>query len=260
MKHRPLFSMIATLVLCPAGSATAREFDSGPLERSLWRALARGHLVVKITRTCSPVACVRRVEYTAIPDDPIVPTEVPLEDLSLDRSGSDLDDSPLPAEIFSPRAPAGPSPAPPSTPPPAPSPAPASQFSHEASCGNHEETRALDLLNAYRRAQGLSALRCDPLALRVARAHSQDMCARGFFSHYNPEGRAPWDRLKVAGGRFSSAGENIAMGYATPEAVHQGWVESPGHQRNMVTPDWTRAAIGLASCAGTLYWTQLFTR
>lgn len=115
-----------------------------------------------------------------------------------------------------------------------------------------------DLLNKERAGNGLSQLKCDPLGLKAAQAHSQDMCNRGYFDHYTPEGLGPWDRLAAAGAQFGASGENIAMGYSTPQEVHTGWMNSSGHRENILTPSWKRAAIGLATCNGTPYWTEVF--
>lgn len=128
-------------------------------------------------------------------------------------------------------------------------------------CGSAEETEVVNLLNQERAKNGLSALTCDAKGITVARAHSQDMCDRGYFSHYTPEGKAPWDRLAEGGVQFSSAGENIAMGYSTPQAVHTGWMNSSGHRENMLTPNWTRVGVGMIRCKGTTpYWTEVFMR
>jgi uncharacterized protein YkwD len=128
-------------------------------------------------------------------------------------------------------------------------------------CGSAEETEVVNLLNQERANNGLSALSCDAKGITVARAHSQDMCDRGYFSHYTPEGKAPWDRLSEGGVQFSSAGENIAMGYSTPQAVHTGWMNSSGHRENMLTPNWTRVGVGMIRCKGTTpYWTEVFMR
>ena len=128
-------------------------------------------------------------------------------------------------------------------------------------CGGPAESRAFALLNAERRRHGLPQLACDPAALAVARQHSADMCQRRYFSHWSPEGAAAGERLQAAGARFNAAGENIAMGQLTAARVHRSWMHSPGHRRNILRPDYTRAAVGLVQCDGALpYWTQVFMR
>src|SRR5919109_1185606 len=68
------------------------------------------------------------------------------------------------------------------------------------------------------------------------------------------------DRDAVAGYTgWSAIGENIAAGYPTPEAVVAGWMSSPGHRANILSPNFTEIGIGLAQGGkyGS-YWTQDF--
>ena len=128
-------------------------------------------------------------------------------------------------------------------------------------CGNAEESQVFNLLNQIRAKYGAGPVKCDTAGLKAARAHSQDMCTRKYFSHTSPDGKSAGNRLKAAGASFSSWGENIAYGYSTPQKVHNGWMNSSGHRKNMLTPSWTRAAIGLVVCNGsTKYWTEVFMR
>lgn len=116
------------------------------------------------------------------------------------------------------------------------------------------------LLNQERAANGAGALQCDAKAVLVARAHSQDMCDRHYFSHTTPEGKSPWDRLKEGGVSFSAAGENIAWGQTTPQQVHNAWMSSSGHKKNMLNPSWVRVGIGYVKCTGKPYWTEVFMK
>jgi uncharacterized protein YkwD len=128
-------------------------------------------------------------------------------------------------------------------------------------CGfNTMEHEVFNLLNAERAKNGAGALQCDPAAVKVARAHSQDMCTRKYFSHTTPEGKSPWDRLKAGGVSFSSAGENIAWGQTSAQQVHNAWMNSSGHRKNMLNPSWVRVGIGYVGCTGKPYWTEVFMR
>lgn len=95
------------------------------------------------------------------------------------------------------------------------------------------------------------ALRC------AARVHSKDMADRSFFSHTNPDNESPFDRMERAGYVFSAAGENIAQGYPTPQAVMDGWMGSDGHCSNIMNPNFTEIGVGYYDGA---YWTQTFGR
>lgn len=92
---------------------------------------------------------------------------------------------------------------------------------------------------------------------RVARAHSEDMQTRRFYSHTNPEGDGPLQRLQKAGYAASSVGENIAVGATTARAVMQMWMDSPDHCGNLMSRFWTRIGVGYAPPSN--YWTQVFT-
>lgn len=99
------------------------------------------------------------------------------------------------------------------------------------------------------------ALRC------AARVHSKDMADRAFFDHTNPDGEDPFVRMERAGYTYFTAGENIAAGQTTPSQVMQGWMDSPGHCRNIMSPDFAEIGVGTfeADSGGFRYlWTQTF--
>lgn len=106
------------------------------------------------------------------------------------------------------------------------------------------EMKMLSLVNLERTKRGLKPLQWDPQLLPVARAHSQDMFARGYFSHYTLEGKDPFDRMKAAGIKYYSAGENLALG-PTLSICHEGLMNSPGHRANILNPTYGRLAIGI---------------
>jgi uncharacterized protein YkwD len=83
------------------------------------------------------------------------------------------------------------------------------------------------------------------------------MAARGFFSHVNPDGEGPGERTAEQGYPQWS-GENIAMGYPTPEAVVSGWMESEGHRANILNCDSVAIGVGAADSESGIYWTQVF--
>jgi uncharacterized protein YkwD len=124
--------------------------------------------------------------------------------------------------------------------------------------GNAEEEGVLRLLNEVRAENGMGPVEMDPIGVKAARLHSQDMCEKGYFDHTNMEGQQPWDRLRDAGADFGTAGENIAMGASSPEEVHDMWMNSSGHRENMLTPSWSRVGIGMFDCDGMIYWTEVF--
>lgn len=106
------------------------------------------------------------------------------------------------------------------------------------------EARMLEMVNAERARQGLKPLQPDPEVLPVARAHSADMFARGYFAHVSPEGGDLSRRLRAGEVRYLLAGENLALAQTLPIA-HQGLMNSPGHRANILRPQFGRVGIGV---------------
>ncbi|MBD0375809.1 MAG: CvpA family protein [Flavisolibacter sp.] len=106
------------------------------------------------------------------------------------------------------------------------------------------EAKMLDLVNEERRKEGLQPLKADPELAVVARAHSRDMFARSYFSHITPEGKSPFDRMRTAGVRFLTAGENLALAQ-TLSIAHTGLMNSPGHRANILNKSFGRVGIGV---------------
>lgn len=106
------------------------------------------------------------------------------------------------------------------------------------------EKRMLEMVNQERAAAGLRPLVADPELTEVARRHSADMFARGYFAHDTPEGRTPFDRMRDANVTFLTAGENLALAPTLPVA-HTGLMNSPGHRANILRPQFGRLGIGI---------------
>jgi uncharacterized protein YkwD len=106
------------------------------------------------------------------------------------------------------------------------------------------EARMLELVNKERMAAGLKPLAPDPELTEVARRHSADMFARGYFAHDTPEGRDPFDRMREGEVRFNNAGENLALAPSV-QVAHNGLMNSPGHRRNIMDPQFGRVGIGI---------------
>jgi uncharacterized protein YkwD len=106
------------------------------------------------------------------------------------------------------------------------------------------ETRMLELVNKERVAAGLKPLAADPELTQVARRHSGDMFARGYFAHNTPEGIDPFERMHEAGVRFDTAGENLALA-PTVQVAHTGLMNSLGHRANILRPEFGRVGIGI---------------
>lgn len=114
----------------------------------------------------------------------------------------------------------------------------------ELTIDEEAERRMLELVNAERAKVGVKPLVVDSTIVAVARAHSQDMWERGYFAHVNPDGEDPFDRMRKGGVRFNTAGENLALA-PTTELAHQGLMNSEGHRRNILDPEFGRIGIGV---------------
>ncbi|HEV7783369.1 MAG TPA: CAP domain-containing protein, partial [Chitinophagaceae bacterium] len=106
------------------------------------------------------------------------------------------------------------------------------------------EAKMLELVNKERTSRGLKPLQADPEMTFVARAHSKDMFARGYFAHYSPEGTDPFQRMDAAGVKYRAAGENLALAQ-TVEMAHTNLMNSPGHKANILNPAYGRLGIGV---------------
>lgn len=106
------------------------------------------------------------------------------------------------------------------------------------------EQLMLAMVNKEREKAGLKDLKFDTQLRDLARSHSQDMFARGYFSHYTPEGESPFDRMTNANIAFTYAGENLALAPST-ELAMQGLMNSPGHRANILNPNFGRVGIGV---------------
>lgn len=118
------------------------------------------------------------------------------------------------------------------------------------------EAEVVRLVNQRRAEHGLKPLTQDWQLSRVARYKSQDMKDLGYFSHTSPTYGSPFQMMKSFGISYRTAGENIAKGYASPEAVVNAWMNSPGHRANILNSTYTHIGVGFVSSGN--YWTQMF--
>lgn len=149
--------------------------------------------------------------------------------------------------------------APTTTPTTIPTIAPTTAPTQAPSTNSAMEQEVLKLVNAERAKNGLSALSWAEDLAKVSRAHSQDMISRSFFSHTNPDGQSPFDRLRSNGISYRTAAENIAYGQKTAAAVMNGWMNSSGHRQNILNKNVKEIGVGaVKNQSGTVYWTQMF--
>ena len=126
------------------------------------------------------------------------------------------------------------------------------------------ENRVVDLVNARRRLgancggywySAVPSVRLNSRLTRSSRCHAADMTNNGYFSHTSQDGRSISDRVHQAGYSMRAVGENIAYGQQSPEAVVEGWMNSPGHCANIMK---NFKEIGVGFVAGKNMWVQTF--
>ena len=124
-----------------------------------------------------------------------------------------------------------------------------------------DEYEVLNLVNDERIEAGLHPLTWNDQLFVAARNHSLDMAVENYFSHTGLDGRSAGDRILDAGYDWQTYGENIAYGYADPEAVMAGWMNSDGHRANILNGSFCELGVGVAGHASggyRPYWTQDF--
>jgi uncharacterized protein YkwD len=152
--------------------------------------------------------------------------------------------------------------------------APPSLSASQAGCGGQVvqpinddfEQRVVEMVNEIRESEGLPPLKRVPSLDQAARYHAADLGEDDYFDHstYDRVGEDlvevcdTWSRIATF---YSGAsGENIAAGYATPEAVVEGWMNSSGHKANILNTTSREIGVGYYEGQGTFdqYWVQDF--
>ncbi|HBF81306.1 MAG TPA: SCP-like extracellular, partial [Streptomyces sp.] len=119
------------------------------------------------------------------------------------------------------------------------------------------QAAVLSLVNQERAKVGCSPVTAAASLTTLAQDFSEDMAARDFFGHTDPDGATPWDRADAAG-VSGLGGENIARGQADAQAVMDAWMASDGHRANILNCDYTTLGVGVHFGPGGPWWTQDF--
>ncbi len=138
-----------------------------------------------------------------------------------------------------------------------PAPAPAAPTNQGSTAGISQiERQVIDLTNAERKKNGLPALQADTSLSNVARTKSNDMQQNNYFSHTSPTHGSPFDMMRDFGVSYKTAGENIAKGQSSAQSVVNSWMNSEGHRKNILNPNFTHIGVGHQKNGN--YWTQMF--
>lgn len=108
----------------------------------------------------------------------------------------------------------------------------------------NQEQEMLRLVNQARSQNNVAPLQMDTELANVARLKSQDMIDNNYFSHNSPKYGDPFAMMKDFGINYVQAGENIA-GNQTVQNAHSALMNSPGHRKNILNPNFTHIGIGI---------------
>jgi uncharacterized protein YkwD len=135
-------------------------------------------------------------------------------------------------------------------------PLPTSPLSSQPSAA---EKLLFDAANRERAAAGLQPLKWDEALAAAARRHAEHMAHENLLAHQYPGEPSLDERAAQAGAKFSLVAENIAMG-GDPETIHDGWMHSSGHRKNILNPEVTAVGIATLTESKRLYAVEDFSR
>ena len=117
--------------------------------------------------------------------------------------------------------------------------------------------QVLNLVNAERAKHNLAPLKLSSSVNKVAQAKADDMKKNNYFDHNSPTYGSPFNMLKSFGVSYKTAGENIAKGQKTPQAVVNAWMNSEGHRANILNKNFKELGVGYTG-GSSPYWVQMF--
>ena len=105
-----------------------------------------------------------------------------------------------------------------------------------------EEQKTLDLINAYRKENGLDELKSSQKIQEIARLKAEDIVENEYFSHTSENLGTPFQMLETHNIKYISAGENLA-GNTTPQRAVESWINSPSHKDNILDEDFEYTGV-----------------
>ncbi len=129
----------------------------------------------------------------------------------------------------------------------------------ETVADNGMETSILQYVNDHRRSKGLVSLQRLPIVDQQSAEHSRNMATgKTAFGHDGFEKRI--ETIKKSFGWISASSENVAYGKLSAKEVVKGWLNSPGHKKN-IEGNYRYTGIGFyKDRKGVIYFTQIFFR
>jgi len=103
----------------------------------------------------------------------------------------------------------------------------------------------VELVNQARRSNGLPELKMNESLNKSALAKANDMKDKEYFEHVSPEGVQPWFFAEQFNYKYKTFGENLAEGFFSAEEVHEAWMNSEGHRKNIMSPDFQEIGVAI---------------
>jgi uncharacterized protein YkwD len=125
----------------------------------------------------------------------------------------------------------------------------------EAATLSDVRSAVVKLTNVARAAKGCKPLKVSTRLTKAAQYHASDMSRKDYFSHTSANGTVWHKRIRNFGWK-NPAGENIAYGFQSASGVLKGWMNSPGHRRNIMDCNFHYIGVGFAKSGN--YWVQDF--
>lgn len=116
--------------------------------------------------------------------------------------------------------------------------------------GAHDDLTVQSLItatNQQRDKKHESDLSYSSALSKAASAKARDMVTRNYWSHNTPDGKQPWTFIAAQGYDYAKAGENLAAGFGSSDAVIKGWMASTEHRENMLDTSYTAVGFGVAT-------------
>ena len=116
------------------------------------------------------------------------------------------------------------------------------KFSH---AGEINSELLVQLANSERTANQMTPLNVDNRLTTAAYIKAYDMLDKQYWAHYGPSGENPWSYILYCGYDYSIAGENLAYDFVDSFKVHQSWMASELHKKNILNPSYTNVGIAI---------------
>lgn len=123
-------------------------------------------------------------------------------------------------------------------------------FPNQAKYAAYTANTIISLTNESRREYSLNSLTSNALLTLAAQNKARDMLAKNYFAHTTPDGKRFWTWIDATGYDYTTAGENLAIDFTTPESAHSALLASPTHKENIINKNYKE--IGVAVVTGKM--------